>query len=409
MMSLVKISPSSWSYYASEVADGREDYYREAEVPGRFLGRGAGALGLAGEAVTTEALERLFGHGADPRDGRSLGRGFAEKDPRRVAGFAVTFSPPKSVSVLWALGSEVERHAVLEAHRVAVEEAFGFLEDHAAFTRRGRNGVHQVDTEGFVAASFTHRTSRAADPQLHTHVLIANKVRAEDGAWLAIDARELFAHQRAAGMLYKSALRAELTRKLGVAWTEVDEKGIAEVEGVPEALVAHWSTRRREVEELARQLIAEKEAARGRSLSANDRAACFQVAAYRTRAPKAGAEILTIELRARWRTEAEAWGFSPERWTRDVRRGGRTTPTLSAPELLRAAIGRLEDSAATWTRAPRRSRCSAPSSPGSARPRSASASSDSPTSCSAIPRWPRSPHHFPRHLPRRFAGATRWR
>jgi len=120
VMSLVKIAPSSWSYYASEVADGREDYYREAEVPGRFLGRGAGALGLAGEEVTTEALERLFGKGADPRDGRPLGRGFSEKDSHRVAGFAVTFSPPKSVSVLWALGSDVERHAVLEAHRVAV-------------------------------------------------------------------------------------------------------------------------------------------------------------------------------------------------------------------------------------------------------------------------------------------------
>ncbi len=152
-------------------------------------------------------------------------------------------------------------------------------------------------------------------------------------------------------MLYKSALRAELTRKLGVAWAEVDEKGIAEVEGVPEALVVHWSTRRREVEELAGHLIAEKEAARGHSLSANDRAACFQVAAYRTRAPKAGAEIPTEELRARWTAEAEAWGFSPERWIAEVRRGGRTTPTLSAAELLHAAIARLEDSAATWTRA----------------------------------------------------------
>jgi len=351
VMSLVKIAPSSWSYYASEVADGREDYYREAEVPGRFLGRGAGALGIASEAVTAEGLERLFGKGADPRDGRPLGRGFAEKDPHRVAGFAVTFSPPKSVSVLWALGSDAGHQAVLEAHRVAVEEAFGFLEDHAAYTRRGRGGVHQVDTEGFVAAAFTHRTSRAADPQLHTHVLIANKVRADDGAWLAVDARELFAHQRAAGMLYKSALRAELTRTLGLGWTEVGEKGIAEVRGVPEALAVHWSTRRREVEELARQLIAEKEAARGHSLSANGRAACFQVAAYRTRAPKAGADIPTDELRARWASEAEEWGFSPERWTCEVRRGGRAVPTLSAPELLRAAIDRLEDGAATWTRA----------------------------------------------------------
>ena len=88
-----------------------------------------------------------------------------------MAGFALTFSPPKTVSVLWALGDAAVSSAVLCAHEAAVEEALAFLEDHAAFTRRGHGGILQVDTDGLVAASFVHRTSRASDPQLHTHLL----------------------------------------------------------------------------------------------------------------------------------------------------------------------------------------------------------------------------------------------
>src|ERR1700722_2007443 len=133
-----------------------------------------------------------------------------------------------------------------------------FVEDHAAFTRRGHNGVLQVDTEGLLAASFVHRTSRAADPQLHTHVLVANKVRAEDGAWLALDARELFATQKATGMLYRDALRADPTQRPGVVWTAGDDTGVAEIEDVPQLLVDHWSARRQQVKSLGDELIANR-------------------------------------------------------------------------------------------------------------------------------------------------------
>ena len=233
-MSLTKLGPSGWRYFAEEIATGREDYFaRCAEHPGRYLGRGAQAMGLAGVEVDALGLERLIGHGTDPRDGHGLGRSYSPDNDNVVAGFGLTFSPPKSVSVLWGTGSEELRTAVVAAHERAVCSTLSFLQDHAAFTRRGAGGVFQVDTEGFVAASFLHRTSRAADPQLHTHVLLANKVRAEDGRWLSLDGRELYEHQKAAGMLYRAALRAELTASLGVSWTPVDENGIAEIQGVP--------------------------------------------------------------------------------------------------------------------------------------------------------------------------------
>ena len=350
MMTLTKISPSGWSYYASEIAAGREDYYVEAAVPSLWAGSGAKSLGIHGETITSEGLAALFGRGMNPLTGEPLGRGWKSDDDSRVAGYAVTFSPPKSVSVLWATADDAISAEVLAAHRIAVDESLRFLEEHAAFTRRGRGGVFQVDTEGFIAAGFVHRTSRAADPQLHTHVLIANKVRAKDGAWLSLDGREFFEAQKAAGMLYKAALRAELSRRVGVTWTTVDDNGIAEIEGVPSALAELWSKRRHDVEIAGRELIAEREAALGRSLNGSERAQSLQIAAYRTRAPKVTGEESTEALRAHWRAESRAWGFPPEEWLGEVL--GQEVPVLarSDEEIVRAAISRLEDVSATFGR-----------------------------------------------------------
>ncbi len=352
MMSLSKMAPLAWRYYAEEVAAGREDYFAAgAERPGRFLGRGAEMLGIADLEVTSEAMERLFGRGCDPRSGAALGRSFSPEDERAVAGFALTFSPPKTVSVLWALGDQAVSSAVLSAHEAAVEEALAFLEDHAAFTRRGHGGISQVDTDGLVAASFVHRTSRASDPQLHTHVLVANKVRAKDGHWLSLDARELFCHQKAAGMLYKAALRAELTARCGVSWTFVDDNGIAEVEGVPDELCAAWSARRQAVKAAGDSLVAEREAALGRPLTSSERASCFQVAAYRTRTPKIDAETPTEVLKERWHEEAVGFGHDPARWLAGVLGHGRAVVATPGVEELPSVLARLEERSATWTRA----------------------------------------------------------
>jgi conjugative relaxase-like TrwC/TraI family protein len=350
-MSLTKLGPSGWRYFAEEIATGREDYFaRSAEHPGRYLGRGAEAIGLAGAEVDALGLERLIGHGTDPRDGAAMGRGFSPDNDNVVAGFGLTFSPPKSVSVLWGTGGEELRTAVVAAHERAVASTLSFLQDHAAFTRRGAGGVFQVDTEGFVAASFLHRTSRAADPQLHSHVLLANKVRAEDGRWLSLDGRELYEHQKAAGMLYRAALRAELTASLKVSWMPVDENGIAEIQGVPEVLVEAWSTRRHEVESLGAELVASRETELGRELSGGERARCLQLAAYRSRAPKLDAETPTEVLVARWREEAASFGQAPERWLPQVLSHARTSTPEDRKAVVHLAIARLEETRATWGR-----------------------------------------------------------
>jgi len=361
MMGLAKMAPDGWAYYAREIAAGVEDYFAgHGEDKGRWIGRAAEALGLSGEA-DAEGLSRLFGHGFHPITGACLGRPF-DPDRTAVAGYALSFSPPKSVSILWALADDGVSDAVRAGHDAAVEAALEFLQDHAAFTRRGHGGLVQERTIGYLAAVFVHRTSRAGDPQVHSHVLLANKVQAvSDGRWLAIDGRELYEVQKAAGMLYKACLRAELTTRLGVAWTDVDDNGGAEIVGVPEQLITLFSKRRAQVEAAAARLIGEKEVALGRSLTGDEKAAVYQLAAYRSRAAKGDRGETTGQLRTRWQTEATGAGHPPERWigrlsarrvlsrkeTQLARLGLRPSVELALAE----TIELLERKQSTWGRA----------------------------------------------------------
>jgi conjugative relaxase-like TrwC/TraI family protein len=362
MMGLAKMAPDGWAYYAREVAGGVEDYFvGGGEESGRWIGRGAEAVGLSG-GVDGEALARLFGHGCHPVTDAPLGRPFGS-DTTTVAGYALSFSPPKSVSVLWALAPPEVTDQVRSGHDAAVAAALDFLQDHAAFTRRGHGGTMQESTSGYLGALFVHRTSRAGDPQLHSHVLVANKVRAvSDGRWLAVDGRELYEVQKAAGMLYKACLRAELSARLDLAWGEVDGNGGAEILGVPEGLIGEFSKRRLLVEAAAARLVGEREVTLGRSLTGDEPAAIFQLAAYQSRAAKGRDRAeTTAQLKARWRSEAVDAGAPLERWLGQV--SGRRT--ASRGELILARVGltpslelalveaidRLEGSHSTWGRA----------------------------------------------------------
>ena len=135
------------------------------------------------------------------------------RDPGTAcAGFDVTFTPVKSVSALWAVASTELAARIEEAHNAAVADALRFLEQRALFTRRGHGGVRQVDATGLVAATFVHRDSRAGDPNLHTHVAVANKVQTLDGKWLAIDGRLIFKAKVSISETYNTQLEAHLAR-----------------------------------------------------------------------------------------------------------------------------------------------------------------------------------------------------
>jgi conjugative relaxase-like TrwC/TraI family protein len=224
------------------VSSGVEDYYLGGpEAAGSWEGAGSRALGLHG-TVSAEELMRVLA-GEHPVTGEPLGRVL----PNRRPGFDLTFSAPKSVSVLFGVGDEELRAVVQTAHDRAVREALAYMERAAAVTRRGAGGAHVIAGNGFVAAAFRHRTSRAGDPQLHTHVLVANLTLGADGRWSTLDGRGIYAHAKTAGYLYEARLRSLLTRELGLTWGPV-RNGIADVDGVRASVLRAFSRRRADIE-----------------------------------------------------------------------------------------------------------------------------------------------------------------
>jgi conjugative relaxase-like TrwC/TraI family protein len=317
VLSSAKIGRSSWRYYQDSVARGACEYYAEGgNAPGRWHGAGLSELGLsAGAEVDERELEALFARGLHPATGAVLGRAWRSD---AVTGHDLTFSAPKSVSALWALADDATAAQVRAAHAEAVRAALGFMEAHASFSRRGRDGVEQIATAGYTAALFEHLTSRTGDPQLHTHALVVNKVRCADGVWRTIDGYEVFHHKKAAGALYQAALRTELATRLGMTFEPVTEHGQAEIAGVPEELVTAWSTRTHAVMADAIPTIAEAEEALGRPVTAAERARIVKTAVLATRPPK-DHHVPEAGLRARWREQAQALGWDSERLQRCAR------------------------------------------------------------------------------------------
>jgi conjugative relaxase-like TrwC/TraI family protein len=236
VLSLGKIAagPDAARYYTDQVARGR-DYAGEGEAPGTWVGSGSSELGWTGD-VDAEPFTELL-------DGAGLRRPPPEG---AVAGFDLTFRAPKSVSVLWAIGPADVVGELRAGHEAAVTEALGYLEREACRARRGAGGAIQVRGRGFVAAAFSHRTSRAGDPLLHTHVVAGNLTQGPDGRWTALDARHLYRQAKTAGYLYQSVLRRELSDRLGLEWEPVAH-GVADIRGVPRAVIEQFSQRRAEI------------------------------------------------------------------------------------------------------------------------------------------------------------------
>jgi len=233
----------------------------------------------------------------------------ATSAPRRGRpGFDLTFRPPKSVSVLWALAGDEVRLEIHRAHREAVEAVLEHLERHALVSRRWhRDRAEAIGADGFVAAAFDHRTSRAGDPLLHTHVVTANLTRTVDGRWRTLDARPVYEHARPAGVLYQAHLRHLLQERLGVAWEEVHH-GWAEVRGVPTDVIRAFSKRRDEIEEI----VAE---------AGYSSASALQAATLASRRAK-DRDTDPLRLLDRWRAEADALGFDADAIARCLGRVG---------------------------------------------------------------------------------------
>lgn len=262
MLTIAKLSRWSITYYnrtaraASDAArdahranGGLGEYYSEHDTrapvwlcagdacPAAQLVGLSGAQRAGGEA-DPDVVARWLDDGVAPNAarGRAIGR-------RAVHGFDLTFSAPKTVSLIRAVrGDDVIDKAVTDAHTRALAEAMEYLAQHAGYTRVHNPQTGEKDLvrlPGLVAIAYQHETSRAGDPHLHTHVILPNRQPRADGRLVSIDGTSLYHEARAAGMVYQATLRRELNRSIGVEWAPVDAStGLAEVAGIDPATVA---------------------------------------------------------------------------------------------------------------------------------------------------------------------------
>ncbi|WP_169448577.1 MobF family relaxase [Ornithinimicrobium pekingense] len=342
-------------------------------------------------AIRTQVALKVFEqrHGRGPGDEAELTRFLARASrPAQVpvAGFDLTFSPVKSVSTLWALAAPEIAEQVEAAHQDAVRATLAMLEREVAFTRVGKGGIRQVPVTGLVAAAFDHRDSRTGDPDLHTHVVVSNKVQSlpEDGGrWLTLDGRMLFKAKVMASEHYNTHLEAGLVERLGVAFSDrpgvEGKRAVREIEGIDPALLATWSSRRQAIETRQRELASAFLADHGRTPTAVESLALAQQANLETR-PGKHEPRSEAEQRHAWRKQAMSVlapaGRSPEEmvasavgagWRRTRERGGdvrivaghevetlqRRIPEFQGrevrPQILAARVlSVLEGSRATW-------------------------------------------------------------
>ncbi len=288
-------------------------YYAASGNPaGRWLGTGLAALGgglgggglVPGAVVTEEAMAALYGAGHNPVTGERLGRPYpvfksaaqriadavaglpadlsqtareaaiakierhVRANPSRsaVAGYDFTFTVPKSASVLWALGDEAVQTQVVAAHRAAVAGVLELVEARYLHTRTGKGSVLQVPAQGLIAAAFDHFDSRAGDPHLHTHVVVANKVQGPDGKWRSVDGQELYRAAVALSETYLDLFADQLCARSPVSWSW-RERGprrspVFEIDGITDDLLATFSQRSAQIgthlDDLTEQFVAKQ-------------------------------------------------------------------------------------------------------------------------------------------------------
>ncbi len=380
-------------------------YTAQGYPPGRWLGSGlaglAGDVMVAGAEVTEAQMRALFEHAQDPTSGARLGsqtppkyRTRAERIAHRiaalpgtippadrakiidaihleerqrpvhraVAGFDLTFSVPKSVSALWAVADHGVQAKLYEAHHAALRAVLTLIEDEAAFTRSGTDGVIQLRTRGLIAAAHDHWDSRDGDPQLHTHVTVPNRVQGEDGIWRTLDSRAMYRATVAYSETYRVFLADEVTARTGLTW-DLRERGrgrrpARELARVPEALITEFSGRTATIDPLVDAAVDTYVASHGRRPNSAVLAKIRQSITLDTRTAKHAINL--AEATIAWRERAATiLRRDPGLWARTL-----TQPAAVGPVLLRvddippvdiAALGasvvhQVSSARSTWTR-----------------------------------------------------------
>lgn len=279
-----------------------------------------------------------------------------------VAGYDVVFAPVKSAALLWALDERDQvRAAVRAAHEDAKASALKMLEQHAAYTRTGKAGIAQIETKGLVAVAFDHYDSRCGDPNLHTHVVIANKIQGTDGKWRSLDATVLYQMTVAASEHYNTTFETALTARLGVtfaarAGSVAGKEPIREIEGIPAEWIGQFSKRRNQMEARYDELLRDYRRDHGRDPDAKAAHQLARQATLDTRDGKKPPRSLAA-MRTDWREQiAQAHGSDGQELLNRIITQPAGRPVASGlteaqiGELAHVVIGRVAASRSTWTR-----------------------------------------------------------
>lgn len=300
------------SYYEAD------DYYAEGGLaPSEWFGEAAGALGLEGEVDREQFAALLEGQ----MDGRQLGTTRDGKNEHRP-GWDITLSAPKSVSIMTEVAGDKR---LISAHVAAVKVALAHVENHMAATRVREGGeVRREATGNLAVATFRHATSRAQDPQLHTHAVVINATQDKDGKWRSLEPRAFYQLQKEIGAIYRQELAHGVAR-LGYR-IELGKDSMFEIAGVPDKVIGALSQRTAAID--AR--LAERGTSREEASAAEK-----QIAALDTREVKTHVDVR--ELRADWRATADASGFDAgarDRLVAGAMAQAREIEMAASPELL---------------------------------------------------------------------------
>ena len=288
MLSIAKMSAgSAVSYHIHMQKDGQvEDYYSK-EGEGKWVGEGAEKLSLNGTVNASDF--KALAEGFDPKTGEKLTQNSGKTD--RVAGYDLTFSAPKSVSIAMAVSSESDAKLIQAAHDKAVSAALQFVQDKQAQTRTGHDGLVK-EKAPLIVATFNHQTSREQDPQIHTHSFVFNIAERQNGTTGSLDATKIYDYKMATGAIY----RAELASQMKDLGYKIEQDGDSfRLQGVSKGADNEFSTRRQ-------QIVKELEK------TGQSGAKASQIAALSTRQPKQIKD--QNELKAMWKDQAQALGIN---------------------------------------------------------------------------------------------------
>lgn len=306
-------------------------------------------------------------HRREPRSNEELMRWIGtQTKPKQqtIAGFDLVFTPTKSVSIAWGLGDETLRKGIETAHEKAIQDVVNYLENNAIYTRRGMNGIAQENVQsGIIATKFRHYDSRNGDPNLHDHLVIANKVQGKDGRWLSLDGRMIYAYNVAASELYNTRIAQHIHNDLGLEFVGEERRGkkIYELAGINSETIQTFSSRSTDINKTLAELEAKFIDDHGHAPNDKARIALRQQATLATRPHKEGAHSLQ-ELNQQWQEKAQRSNlnlpvgeqlhehlktFSNYQADMVIAQKGQA---LATSELAHAqeVIGRLQASRSTW-------------------------------------------------------------